>query len=358
MSRIQTGDTEPILFLVLQPNGQAATGLTTIRLRIQRLSDSLLFDFADSTFKAVGHTTLDATMTELDATNAPGIYILVGGFDTNAITNASTDDSYLLIPKQTIGNNVLPFPSTLDVGQWADDIGKIDDFPTTIPGAAATGSLLDRLANKDGSKTYDQSNDSLEAISDKLDTHLGAGARQITIHVQDGAALDIPDVEVSIFNDTNTVFLTRGTTDSNGDFVTGLDDASYNVRLVKAGFTFTVPEPFTVTADATFTFTGAGVVIIPPSAPNLCVIFGTLVNAAGEDLVGACVQAFAVVDPPQVVAGLQMADPIAEVLTDQDGFFQIELVRNSEVRFVIEEAGFDQIKTVPDLASQDLTTWP
>ena len=45
---------------------------------------------------------------------------------------------------------------------------KIDDAATTGPAAATTGSLLDRLANKDVSKTYNQATDSLEAVKDRI----------------------------------------------------------------------------------------------------------------------------------------------------------------------------------------------
>ncbi len=307
-SHVNVNGIEPIQEFIVDITGAPLTGKTDLFVRVFRDSDNQFFDWSDFTFKAVGHTTLDQILTEIDATNAPGLYEVTAGFNILTITNAVAGDTYTFIPIQTPGTDaVLPPPGLLKVSQ-------ISLTPT--------------------------------------------GARQVTIHVNDAGPADLPGVEVSIFNDTNTVFLVRGTTDSNGDVTFALDDASYNARLVKGGFTFTVPEPFTVTADATFIFAGVGVAITPPSAPNLCVIFGSLVNAAGDDLVGACVQAFAVVDPPQVVGGLQLADPVAETVTDQDGFFQIELVRNSLVRFFIEEAGFDQIKTVPDLASQDLTTWP
>ncbi len=43
---------------------------------------------------------------------------------------------------------------------------KIDLVATALPELATSGSLLDRLANKDGSKTYSQATDSLEALRD------------------------------------------------------------------------------------------------------------------------------------------------------------------------------------------------
>lgn len=352
--RVQTGEIEQILFKVLQSNGKTpATGRATIRLRILRTSDDFLFDFADLTFKASGHTTLDATMAEVDATNAAGIYNLPSGFNTGTITNASPNDTYLLIPSQTSGNDILPSEGTIEVGFWADDIGKIDDFATTGTSAAQTGSLLDLLANKDSGKTYDQSTDSLEAHTDATGT--GVGARQVTIHVNDQASADLPGVEASVFNDTNTVFLTRGITDSNGDLVVALDDNSYNVRLTKAGFGFTVPEPFTVTMDETFIFSGTAFVPTPPSAPNLNTIFGTLRDAMGKPHAGVCVVIKSVVD--QVVSGVQETEREVTVVTDVNGFFEIELERNALVSVVVEEAGIDVERTVPDAASQDFATW-
>jgi hypothetical protein len=44
---------------------------------------------------------------------------------------------------------------------------KIDLIPTLGPSTATSGSLLDRIANKDVNKTYNQGTDSLEAIRDR-----------------------------------------------------------------------------------------------------------------------------------------------------------------------------------------------
>jgi hypothetical protein len=51
---------------------------------------------------------------------------------------------------------------------------KIDDQATTVPSSCTTGSLLDRICNADGGKTYDQSQESLEAIRARGDTAWGA----------------------------------------------------------------------------------------------------------------------------------------------------------------------------------------
>ena len=47
---------------------------------------------------------------------------------------------------------------------------KIDLSATLTPGSVVTGSLMDRLMNKSGAKTYNQATDSLEAARDELET--------------------------------------------------------------------------------------------------------------------------------------------------------------------------------------------
>lgn len=185
--RVQTGDTEQFSATVLKRNGDPALDRTTLRLRVLRKSDDQLLDFDDLDFKASGHVTLDETLDQLDKTNAPGVYELVGGFDTSALGNANPDDTYLFIVTQTSGNDLLPGTGEIVVGFWADDIAKIDTFPTLAAATAASGSLLDILVNKDGSKTYDPAIGSLEA--------LGEGNRRLLGLLHQNAMVDKHDYD-------------------------------------------------------------------------------------------------------------------------------------------------------------------
>ncbi len=111
-----------------------------------------------------------------------------------------------------------------------------------------------------------------------------------------------------------------------------------------------------VTVDASVTYQGSSALnVTPPSAPNLCVIYGTVRDAAGVSIAGACVQAYAEV--PQVVASTQKGERIASTHTDANGYFEIELVRTAIVNFTIEGTDLDVTRTVPDAANQDVTTW-
>jgi len=173
-NRIQTGATEPIQLYVVNSLGKPLTGLVDLYIRIRRNSDGKFLDWSDMTFKTSGWTTLNKTMTEISATNAPGLYALTGEFNTSLLTNANANDAYVIFSLQTPGLNArLPGPSELQVGKWLDTVvnqtTKIDQAATLMPNVVATGSLMDRLMNKDSGKTYSAATDSLEGIRDQVD---------------------------------------------------------------------------------------------------------------------------------------------------------------------------------------------
>jgi len=133
--RVRTGAVEPIRVFAVDGDGNPLTGLTDLFVRVSRASDGFYLDWAGPTFAVSGWTTLDQVLTEVDAVNAPGIYEVVGGLDTGAITNAVLDDDYLILPLQSPGTNaVLPAPAELKVGQ-TEDRYRITQGWVDVPGA-------------------------------------------------------------------------------------------------------------------------------------------------------------------------------------------------------------------------------
>jgi hypothetical protein len=130
--RIRTGNVEPIEVYITNRRFEPLTGLTSIYVRIRRVSDGYYFDWNDSTFKNTGWTTLDKITTEVDATNFPGLYKVTGGLDTSAITNPTADDDYQVLTLENPADEaVVPMPALLRVGQWVDQIDTIwDKLPT------------------------------------------------------------------------------------------------------------------------------------------------------------------------------------------------------------------------------------
>lgn len=132
MSTRRTGEVEQIRVFAIDGNSAPLTGLVDLYIRLERNSDGFLYDWADATWKGAGWTTLNQSIAEVDATNLPGLYELVGGFDPTAATNEAANDTYTVYALQTPGVNArLPGPGTFRVGYWVDAI--FSELPVTIP---------------------------------------------------------------------------------------------------------------------------------------------------------------------------------------------------------------------------------
>jgi hypothetical protein len=357
----------PLFLQLISPSGGGATGLSpTVAIRRHRTTAGVLLD--GNYYDGAGGFTATPTflsMTEFDAVNNPGLYLRQ--FDQSVV---GVDTIYLCYFQHLVS----PIGFAIEEHIFSNEIFIPSSSPAPPPviGETVMGKLKDMedptkpvaLANADA--VWDEPlNDHLlpgstgEALKQIV---LGQiGARQIDIQVEDTGPAPIQGAQIDLYDITNTIFLgVRLYSDINGKTSLAIDDGNYNFRVFASGYSFTVPIPIAVTADilepTPFTIVGTpGFVITPPSAPDLCVIYGTLRDAGGKAIQGACIQAFATT--PQVVAGTQKGNPIASVTTDVTGFFELELVRNTEVNIVVEKAGLDIIRTVPDAASQDLTTW-
>ena len=146
--RVRTGDIEPIEVYVTNRRSEPLTGLTSVYVRIRRVSDGYYLDWNDSTFKNVGWTTLDKLTSEVDATNFPGLYEVTGGLDTSAITNPAADDDYQVLPLENpVDEAVLPSPGLIRIGRWVDQIDTIwDKLPTNnIMGSAVKSDKDDEI---------------------------------------------------------------------------------------------------------------------------------------------------------------------------------------------------------------------
>jgi hypothetical protein len=129
-SRIQTGDTEPVVAVVLSLSGERLTGKTDIKAKIRRLSDDQFFDWDDNTFKSPDLVVqLLETLSEVSSTYSPGVYQLdtanhQNGFDTSVISNAEENDTYYVTAVQDGGTDAanLPLDGEIKVGQYVDDL--------------------------------------------------------------------------------------------------------------------------------------------------------------------------------------------------------------------------------------------
>lgn len=141
---VRQADPEPIVLDVRDENRSPFIGATGVAVRVRRNSDGFYLDWTGNIYRSSGWTTLDRSTTAIDAVNAPGMYEVTGGYPTPSISNAVSDDHYIVIPvntgaPDTVGA-VLPPPHEFKVGFWADAIG-LDCVVSATIGSASPDTL-------------------------------------------------------------------------------------------------------------------------------------------------------------------------------------------------------------------------
>lgn len=289
------------------------------------------------------------SMTEPSSGALPGVYSL----DVTHIDNtAETYNCYFI---NSGVNTITDFESHMFTG-------AVYVPPTSSYSSGTVLGNLDVIQNKDGARTYDQATDSLEAISDhglsvtNLSDIAGAvwtepssgyladtstmgymvnqggisqGNNITNILVTDTVTdLPIPDTLIKINDDTNTLMVAKGYTNSSGIFTTGLDNGDYNVILRKAFTEFTVPETLTVAGSGTHTYEGSGFSPTSPSSPDTCTMYGWVTDISGAPVKNAKIKATETLD-----SRFNDSNKIVKVTktasSNSNGYFELLLLRSS-----------------------------
>lgn len=153
---IQLGATEPINTVVMvDSSGDTLPALSDVLLSIRRQSDGQYLDFDDNTFKASGWTTIQQTMSVLDATNSAGIYTY------NWDTSPHSEDTYTMrIESATADNPVLV--GELKVGGVLDRLLGLSHenayhHTFVYSGGQLTSAKIDLYDSKANAQTHDGS---------------------------------------------------------------------------------------------------------------------------------------------------------------------------------------------------------
>lgn len=191
------------------------------------------------------------------------------------------------------------------------------------------------------------------------------GARTITATVQDQNTNPVAGVVADVYDASNSTLVKRVIdTDSDGIVAITLNDGTYKVRLSATRFTpDNDPETLVVTADDTVTWDGT-IFEAPASAdPDLCTVYGFTTNASGAPINGVEISFFGYapigVDDEQITATRidVTTGPTATNPGWAAGYFEIDLIRESEVRIKSALTKLDNlVVTIPDSASAKLVT--
>jgi hypothetical protein len=155
-----------------------------------------------------------------------------------------------------------------------------------------------------------------------------AGSNQITFVFLDQNTNPIPDVKVTIKNQTNLITLAVGATDTNGELVLGLPTGVFNVLFFKSFISFpTQPYPLTVSGNATVTINCTTFQPTAP-APNLCACYCYLTDASGNPVANILFRAKLVSNFPYSPGSTMLATKdYVESISDATGYISLNLLQ-------------------------------
>lgn len=190
----------------------------------------------------------------------------------------------------------------------------------------------------------------------------------VTIRVVDNSSptgVPLEDVVIRFYDEAGVTFVTEGTTDENGELVILLEDlTTYWIRLFKIEYAFDNRLRIEVDSGAvsnTFRVVGRDLVDLPPSAvPELCRASGYVVNVAGEPHEGAII-AFNATKLPRLVGGRGIVMSKIIVVSQDDGYVEVELVRSGAYDATVQASENEVIRIkVPDAEAININDliWP
>lgn len=192
-----------------------------------------------------------------------------------------------------------------------------------------------------------------------------AGPRVVSIYVEDGnTTLPIPDTQIYVKNETNSMIINKGITGTDGQYMTGLRDGTYNLIMRKSFVDFNVPEVLTVVGDTTVVYTGTTFVPTSPGSLITCVVFGWMSDIGGNFVRNAKVTAIET-QPARYSGTIKIGKLSKTAITDINGYWELELLRSSQLtptgikyRLDFSYPGFNYSKEilVPDSSSVEFST--
>lgn len=169
-----------------------------------------------------------------------------------------------------------------------------------------------------------------QAVVDALDglVTTGNGAFAVTVTVNNGTSV-LENARVRFTEGANTY---TGLTNASGVIAFSLDAATYTISITKSNHSFT---PVTQVISGNVSITKSMTVTVPlpsPSSPELCVVFGTLIEPDGTPLADTDVTFRLVTSRNAASTGQVVQTTDFTVATDGDGYIETELLRTDELK--------------------------
>ncbi len=158
----------------------------------------------------------------------------------------------------------------------------------------------------------------------------GTGANQVTLTVKDAgdSVTVLNGVRVQVLNQTQTSTEGLLTSNSLGQAIFALNNATYKVRLFKPGYVFVVPESVIVAGTTIKTFYGSAFDPGTPPSPALCRVYGYVKDINNLPVVGAKIEAL-IKTVPVRYQNVLISPYYKTTITDSNGYWFLDLYPNA-----------------------------
>lgn len=161
----------------------------------------------------------------------------------------------------------------------------------------------------------------------------------------------VPDVDVYVYNELNTVYITNGITNSNGQVFFYLNNGAHSLRLRKSGYTIEGSNELIVSGDTTSTFSITQAPVGVPTDIGACRVYDYCFDQAGAAPLSAVVATAKIKAIPAGDDNLYTIKPVQGIYDATTGLLYWDIVQGATVLFSIPALGVDNIKTIPEQVS-------
>jgi Bacterial Ig-like domain (group 2) len=156
---------------------------------------------------------------------------------------------------------------------------------------------------------------------------------------------------VRVYSEDGKTFYTQATTDANGQAAFLLNTQKYQLRFYKQHVSFRNARFIEVlAAPAINAFDVPGELVSPPTVANtrFCVAYGHFINPDGSPARNVLLR-FLTKFNPLILEGAAVLTPAIDGRTDEEGYFQIPLIRNGQYDVTVEGVDdYQRCISVPD----------
>lgn len=299
--------------------------------------------------------------------------ILTGGAPSSALlaesgshpTLAEIEASAILAKEATL--NTKASQASVDaVDNYVDtEIAAIIQHLVDIKGAGWTNETLKAIkeyVDELESRLTAQRAANLDNLDVAVSTRAAAliGTRSVTITIyKQGTTTPVPDYTLSIYNSNESALIGKIATDSNGQAAFNINDGTYKIRGVKAGWMAVNPvETLIVDGNETRTYYANEFSIGTPSSINTCRVYEWCFLADDATPMTAVTAEAKIINLPYDYDGkLHSGDVIAKTYDPVTGKLYWDIVWGAIVELTIESVYPSTVViTVPEQASARVKT--